>query len=59
VSSGKATGGQVVAIDDDQAQRQAFARKIDATDDFGVLVYELAPAINLSTLRKTSKASLL
>ena len=54
----KADGGKVVAMEDN-ALRLAFERKISEAEDFGKLVYELAPDINKSALRKASKANLL
>jgi len=55
----KADGAKVVDMVEDNALRLAFERKINEVEDFGKLVYELAPDINKSALRKASKANLL
>jgi hypothetical protein len=54
-----AGAGKVVNLADDAALRGAFERKIEAAEDFGELVYQLAPDINKSGLRKASKEMLL
>ncbi|MFM8330608.1 MAG: hypothetical protein ACKN9T_02870, partial [Candidatus Methylumidiphilus sp.] len=55
----KADRGKVVDMAEDNALRLAFERKISEADDFGKLVYELAPQVNKSALRKPTRASLL
>jgi len=55
----KADGAKVVAMVEDNALRLALERKISEATDYGKLVYELAPDVNKSALRKSSKANLL
>lgn len=55
---GQSENAKVVDMAEENALRAAFERKIADTEDFGDLVYKLAPEVNISALRKASKANL-